>query len=106
MTGDLYIDDCRSYEEHKEKMRMESEYSKFFDDLCEQCEPNQLSLHSFGALIWDEQEKKIKKLRECVELILKNYVKCNQNPHNDPTISHKILDHARQTLRELGGSDE
>lgn len=42
-----------------------------------------------------------KKLREALELILKNFIKCPQNEHNTPTIEWKYLDEARKTLREI-----
>ena len=44
-----------------------------------------------------------KKLREALEGILKNYLKCSQNEHNNPMIEWKFLNSAKQILKELEG---
>lgn len=54
--------------------------------------------------LWEENKKlqaENKKLREGLELILNNYEKCNQNPHNPPVIRHSYLNKAREILNEL-----
>ena len=50
----------------------ESDYTKLFDQICKECDPENISLHSFGAIFWDHQQNKIDKLK--VELKKADYI--------------------------------
>ena len=41
----------------------ESEYSKLFDSVAKECDIENLSEHTLGALFWDHQQEKIEKLQ-------------------------------------------
>ena len=55
-----------------------------------------------------EMDKKIEILNELAKAskdILSNYEKCNQNPHNDPTVSYKLLDKLRDAVLKFDAED-
>tara|TARA_R110000851_G_scaffold332834_1_gene510115 strand:- start:281 stop:592 length:312 start_codon:yes stop_codon:yes gene_type:complete len=43
---------------------MDSEYTKFFDSIANECDISNLSEHTLGALFWDKQQGKIDKIEQ------------------------------------------
>lgn len=49
----------------------ESEYSKLFNSIAKECDIENLSEHTLGALFWDHQQEKIEKLQAEKEKLIR-----------------------------------
>lgn len=61
------------------------------------CDCNDCAIKALNTKL-QESNARLAVLESSAGELLKNYEKCSQNPHNDPTIAHRYLDKLREAL--------